>query len=200
MASIKFLNEYELISCGINDHTIKLWDIRKFRDYRDAKLILKSPTDRGFTSLGSLNNSIYASCLDGSVYEFGLNQTQELDFILIMDDRTEPNNCIGTNWYGGTRFWYDIIWFGSWYEVIWFGSWFVILVRNFGSILFGSVNGTKFWYETQWFGSCSDFWFVISGPVRNGSVRFVIFKKIDFSDRTDYEPTNLVRNRFGPIF
>ena len=83
MASIKFLNEYELISCGINDHTIKLWDIRKFRDYRDAKLILKSPTDRGFTSLGSLNNSIYASCLDGSVYEFGLNQTQELDFILI---------------------------------------------------------------------------------------------------------------------
>ena len=97
MASIKFLNEYELISCGINDHTIKLWDIRKFRDYRDAKLILKSPTDRGFTSLGSLNNSIYASCLDGSVYEFGLNQTQELDFILIMDDRTEPNNCTGTN-------------------------------------------------------------------------------------------------------
>ena len=83
MASIKFLNEYELISCGINDHTIKLWDIRKFRDYRDAKLVLKSPTDRGFTSLGSLNNSIYASCLDGSVYEFGLNQTQELDFILI---------------------------------------------------------------------------------------------------------------------
>ena len=80
VASIKFLNEYELISCGINDHTIKLWDIRKFRDYRDAKLILKSPTDRGFTSLGSLNNSIYASCLDGSVYEFGLNQTQELDF------------------------------------------------------------------------------------------------------------------------
>ena len=78
VASIKFLNEYELISCGINDHTIKLWDIRKFRDYRDAKLILKSPTDRGFTSLGSLNNSIYASCLDGSVYEFGLNQTQEL--------------------------------------------------------------------------------------------------------------------------
>jgi len=76
VASIKFLNEYELISCGINDHTIKLWDIRKFRDYRDAKLILKSPTDRGFTSLGSLNNSIYASCLDGSVYEFGLNQTQ----------------------------------------------------------------------------------------------------------------------------
>ena len=83
MASIKFLNEYELISCGINDHTIKLWDIRKFRDYRDAKLVLKSPTDRGFTSLGSLNNSIYASCLDGSVYEFGLNQTQEIDFILI---------------------------------------------------------------------------------------------------------------------
>ena len=83
VASIKFLNEYELISCGINDHTIKLWDIRKFRDYRDAKLVLKSPTDRGFTSLGSLNNSIYASCLDGSVYEFGLNQTQELDFILI---------------------------------------------------------------------------------------------------------------------
>ena len=80
MASIKFLNEFELISCGINDHTIKLWDIRKFRDYRDAKLILKSPTDRGFTSLGSLNNSIYASCLDGSVYEFGLTQTQELDF------------------------------------------------------------------------------------------------------------------------
>jgi len=78
VASIKFISEYELISCGINDHTIKLWDIRKFRDYRDAKLILKSPTDRGFTSLGSLNNSIYASCLDGSVYEFGLNQTQTL--------------------------------------------------------------------------------------------------------------------------
>ena len=116
MASIKFLNEYELISCGINDHTIKLWDIRKFRDYRDAKLILKSPTDRGFTSLGSLNNSIYASCLDGSVYEFGLNQTQEFDFILIMDDRTEPNNCTGRI---GT------------------------VVRDFGTILFGSVRGTK---------------------------------------------------------
>ena len=50
-----------------------------------------------------------------------------------MDDRTEPNNCTGTNWYGGTRFWYDIIWFGSRFEVIWFGSWFVILVRNFGT-------------------------------------------------------------------
>ena len=36
----------------------------------------------------------------------------------IMDDRTEPNNCTGTNWYGGTRFWYDIIWFGTWYEIL----------------------------------------------------------------------------------
>ena len=85
-----------------------------------------------------------------------------------MDDRTEPNNWTGTKWYSGTRFWYDIIWFATWYEVIWFGPWFVILVRNFGTILFGSVRGTKFWYETQWFGSCSDFWFVIFGPVRNG--------------------------------
>ena len=117
-----------------------------------------------------------------------------------MDDRTEPNNCTGTNWYGGTRFWYDIIWFGSWYEVIWFGSWFVILVRNFGTMLFGSVRGTKFWYESQWFGSCSDSWFVISVPVRNGSVRFVFFKRLFFSNRTVYEPTYLVRNRFGPIF
>ena len=101
------------------------------------------------------------------------------------------------------------------------------VVRDFGTILFGSVRGTKlfgsvrgswfwyeilvryylvryvvrsFWYETQWFGSCSDSWFVISVPVRNGSVRFVIFKKMFFSDRTDYEPTYLVRNRFGPNF
>ena len=71
-----------------------------------------------------------------------------------MDDRTEPNNCTGTKWYSGTRFWYDIIWFGTWYEVIWFGPWFVILVRNFGTILFGSVRSTKFWYETQWYSSC----------------------------------------------
>ena len=60
--------------------------------------------------------------------------------------------------------------------------------------------GTKFWYETQWFGSCTDSWFVISGPVRNGSVRFVFFKKMFFSNRTVYEPTYLVRNRFGTIF
>ena len=114
-----------------------------------------------------------------------------------MDDRTEPNNYTGSNWYGFTRFSYDIIWFGSWYEVISFGSWFVILVRNFGSILFGSVNGTKFWYETQWFGSCSDFWFVISGPVRNGSVRFVFFKKLIF--RTEPITNQLIWYVIGPV-
>ena len=91
-----------------------------------------------------------------------------------MDDHTEPNNCTGTNWYGGTRFWYDIIWFGTWYE---------ILVRNsvvrfvFGLLVRDFRTGTK--------------WF--------GSVR--IFQKIVFfSNRTVYEPTYLVRNRFGPIF
>ena len=68
-----------------------------------------------------------------------------------MDDRTEPI-CTGTNWYGGTRFWYDIIWFGPWYEVIWFDPWFVILVWNYGPKLSGTVHGPKFWYETQWFG------------------------------------------------
>ena len=108
------------------------------------------------------------------------NQTSRNHASYNMDDRTEPNNCTGTNWYGGTRFWYDIIWFGSWYEIIWFGSRCVILVRNFGSKLSGSVRGTKFWYETQWFGSCSDSKFVISEPVRNGSVRFVLFKKLFF--------------------
>ena len=56
-------------------------------------------------------------------------------------------------------------------KFIWFGSWFVILVRNFGTKVNGSVRVREFWYETQWFGSCSDFWFVISVPVRNGSVR-----------------------------
>ena len=71
-----------------------------------------------------------------------------------MDGRTEPNNCTGTNWYGGTRFWYDIIWFGSWYEV------YLVrfVVRDFG---------TKFWYESKWFGSCSGI------LVRNSVVRFV---------------------------
>ena len=59
-----------------------------------------------------------------------------------MDNRTEPNNCTGTNWYGGTRFWYDIIWSGPWYEVNWYGPWFVILVRNFGPKLIGTVRGT----------------------------------------------------------
>ena len=34
--------------------------------------------------------------------------------MLSMDDRTEPNNCTGTNRYSGTRFGYDIIWFGMW--------------------------------------------------------------------------------------
>jgi len=28
----------------------------------------------------------------------------ELNFVLAMDDRTEPNNSIGPNWYGGWRF------------------------------------------------------------------------------------------------
>ena len=41
---------------------------------------------------------------------------------------------------------------------------------------------------------------MIFGPVRNGSVRFVFFKRLFFSNRTVYEPTYLVRNRFGPIF
>ena len=48
---------------------------------------------------------------------------------------------------------------------------FVILVRNFDTKVNGSFRVPKFWYETQWFGSCSDSWFVISVPVRNGSVR-----------------------------
>ena len=63
-----------------------------------------------------------------------------------------------------------------------------------------SLTGTKLWYKIKWFGSCSDFWFVIFGPVRNGSVRFVFFKRLFFPNRTVYEPTYLVRNRFGPIF
>ena len=52
VSSVTFLNENEIVSCGIYDHTIKLWDLRKFRDYKDAKLTLSSPTNRGFTSLG----------------------------------------------------------------------------------------------------------------------------------------------------
>ena len=110
-----------------------------------------------------------------------------------MDDRTEPNNCYGTNGYSGTRFCYDII--CTLYEVIWFGPWFVILVRNFGTILIGSIRSTKFLVRnsvvrfmfgllvrdfrtgTEWFGS------------------FRIFQKIVF-----FEPnrlrTELFTNRF----
>ena len=112
-------------------------------------------------------------------------------YIRRMDNRTEPNNCTRTKWYGGTRFWYVIIWFGTW---------FVILVRNFGTILFGSVRGTKFWYETQWFGSCSvhvrtlGSWF----PDRNVMFRFgSYFSKYCFFEanrlRTDIFGTKLVR-------
>merc|ERR1712062_678464 len=73
VSSVTFLNENEIVSCGIYDHTIKLWDLRKFRDYKDAKLTLSSPTNRGFTSLAASNNSVFASCMDGSVYEYGLH-------------------------------------------------------------------------------------------------------------------------------
>jgi len=73
VSSLHFLNEFEFISCGVSDQTIKLWDSRKLRDHRDAKLVLRSPTQRGFTSLAALNNSVYVSCLDGAIYEFGLN-------------------------------------------------------------------------------------------------------------------------------
>ena len=41
---------------------------------------------------------------------------------------------------------------------------------------------------------------MIFGPVRNGSVGFVFFKRLFFSNRTVYEPIYLVRNRFGPDF
>ena len=73
---------------------------------------------------------------------------------------------------------------------IWFGPWFVILVRNFGTILFGSVRGTTFLVRN------SVVRFVFGLLVRDfrtgtkwfGSVR--IFQKIVFfSYRTVYEPT-----------
>ena len=70
----------------------------------------------------------------------------------------------------GTKFWFDIIWFGTWYE---------ILVRNsvvrfvFGLLVRDFRTGTK--------------WF--------GLVR--IFQKTDFSDRTDFVPNKSIRKRFG---
>ena len=58
----------------------------------------------------------------------------------------------------------------QWYEILVRDYLVRSVVRDFGTILFGSLRGTKFWYQTQWFGSYLDFWFVISGPVPNGSV------------------------------
>ena len=60
--------------------------------------------------------------------ELSIRATQRI--VISMDGRTEPNNCTGTNRYGGTRFLYDMIWFGSW---------FVILVRNFGTNVTGQI-------------------------------------------------------------
>ena len=120
--------------------------------------------------------------------------------LFCMDDRTGPNNCTGPNWYGGPRFWSDIIWYGPWSEVNWSGPWSVILVRNFGPKLIGPVRGPKIWSETQWSGPGPNFWSVISVPVRDGPVRSVFFKDLIFPDRTDYGPTYLVRNRSGPLF
>ena len=146
-----------------------------------------------------------------------------------MDDRTEPNNCTGTKWYSGTRFWYDIIWFGTWYEVIWFGPWFVILVRNFGTILFGSVRGTTFLVRnsvvrfvfgllvrdfrtgTEWFGSVRIFQKIVffepnrlrtdlfgTKSVRSDLSEKYIYFCEPITDRANYVPNKLVRNRFGP--
>ena len=62
-----------------------------------------------------------------------------------------------------TRFWYDIIWFGSWYEVNWSGPWFVILVRD--SVVRSVWHGLR--VQTP----CPDSWSVISELEGNDSVR-----------------------------
>ena len=69
--------------------------------------------------------------------------------------RTERNNCTGTNWYGGTRFWFDIIWFGPWSEFLVRNSVvrfvFARLVREFrtGTKWFGSYFSKQFIFRTE---------------------------------------------------
>ena len=90
ISSALFTSEYELYTCGMSDKCIKLWDTRKFRQHTDNRLCLKSPkgstgTARPFTSLAASSTSskpfkttpetyfillVFASCLDGSIYEF----------------------------------------------------------------------------------------------------------------------------------
>ena len=57
VSSAIFINERELYTCGCVDATVKLWDLRKFRDRTDAKCVLQSPTGRGFTSITANQNS-----------------------------------------------------------------------------------------------------------------------------------------------
>lgn len=78
------------------DHTVKLWDIRKLRDSKDAKCTNHSPSGRGFHSLAASQSSgniifhenkldfqqmifplVFASCLDGSIYEFNIGSDKK---------------------------------------------------------------------------------------------------------------------------
>ena len=81
------------------DHTVKLWDIRKLRDSKDAKCTNHSPSGRGFHSLTASQSSgnsfvsreltwcstiakyvfpsVFASCLDGSIYEFNIGSDKK---------------------------------------------------------------------------------------------------------------------------
>lgn len=77
VSSAIFINEHELYTCGMVDHTVKLWDIRKLRDSKDAKCTNHSPSGRGFHSLTASQSSVFASCLDGSIYEFNIGSDKK---------------------------------------------------------------------------------------------------------------------------
>lgn len=70
ISSAIYTSEYELYTCGMSDKCIKLWDTRKLCRNTDNRLCLKSPSGRPFTSLTSSSTSIFASCLDGNIYEY----------------------------------------------------------------------------------------------------------------------------------
>ena len=105
----------------------------------------------------------------------------------------------------------------NWYVVLLFATKLFGPVRGtkYGTKLFGSVRGSKTWYDVIWFGSGSViFPYQFGTNYLFGTVRFfsttffdlknvLIIKKlcpIGYPDRTDFEPTYLFRNWFGPKF
>ena len=68
-------------------------------------------------------SEIFSQTVNYSYNRFINDSCLKTNFVTVMDDRTEENNCTGTKWYSE---------------------------RDFGTKLFGSVRGTKFWYETQY--------------------------------------------------